>query len=82
MTGAFDQEETNTVGFARCEEKLPAVGHFYLPVVPGTATVTELVSGETTARLVLTTAGDDDCASFLRMSMHLQLRLALLPVLL
>ena len=41
----------------------PAVGHFYLPGLPGATTITELVPGQTTARLVLTTMGRDDCAS-------------------
>ncbi len=40
----------------------PAVGHFYLPGLPGATTITELVPGQTTARLVLTTMGRDDCA--------------------
>ena len=41
----------------------PAVGHFYLPGLPGAITITELVPDQTTARLVLTTMGRDDCAS-------------------
>ena len=40
-----------------------AVGHFYLPGLPGATTITKLVPGQTTARLVLTTMGRDDCAS-------------------
>ena len=46
----------NVVGY-------PAAGHFYLPGLPGATTITELVPGQTTARLVLTTMGHDDCAS-------------------
>ena len=41
----------------------PATGHFYLPGLLGATTITELVPGQTTARLVLTTMGRDDCAS-------------------
>ena len=41
----------------------PATGHFYLPGLPGATTITELVFGQTTARLVLTTTGYGDCAS-------------------
>ena len=41
----------------------PATGHFYLPGLPGATTITELVPGQTTARLVLTTMGYGDCAS-------------------
>ena len=41
----------------------PAAGHFYLPGLPGATTITELVPGQTTARLVLTTMGYGDCAS-------------------
>ena len=41
----------------------PVAGHFYLPGLPGVPTITKLVSGQTTARLVLTTMGRDDCAS-------------------
>ncbi len=40
----------------------PAVGHFYLPGLPGATTITELVPGQTTARLVLMIMGHDDCA--------------------
>ena len=40
----------------------PAVGHFYLPGLPGATTITELVPGQTTARLVLAIMGHDDCA--------------------
>ena len=40
----------------------PAAGHFYLPGLPGATTITELVSGQTTARLVLMIMGHDDCA--------------------
>ncbi len=40
-----------------------AAGHFYLPGLPGATTITELVPGQTTARLVLTTMGYGDCAS-------------------
>ncbi len=39
-----------------------AAGHFYLPSLPGATTVTELVPGQTTARLVLAIMGHDDCA--------------------
>ena len=41
----------------------PAAGHFYLPGLSGATTITELVPGQTTARLVLTTMGYGDCAS-------------------
>ncbi len=41
----------------------PAAGHFYLPILPGETTITVLVPGQTTARLVLTTKGYGDCAS-------------------
>ena len=41
----------------------PAAGHFYLPGLSGATTITELVLGQTTARLVLTTMGYGDCAS-------------------
>ena len=41
----------------------PAAGHFYLPGLPGVPTITKLVPGQTTARLVLTTMGYGDCAS-------------------
>ena len=41
----------------------PVAGHFYLPGLPGVPTITKLVPGQTTARLVLTTMGRDDCAS-------------------
>ena len=41
----------------------PAAGHFYLPGLPGATTITELVPGQTTARLVLTTMGYGACAS-------------------
>ncbi len=40
----------------------PAAGHFYLPGLPGATTITELVPGQTTARLVLMIMGHDDCA--------------------
>ena len=40
-----------------------AAGHFYLPGLPGVPTITKLVPGQTTARLVLTTLGYGDCAS-------------------
>ena len=46
----------NVVGY-------PAAGHFYLPGLSGATTITELVPGQTTARLVLTTMGYGDCAS-------------------
>ncbi len=41
----------------------PATGHFHLPGLPGTTTITELVPGQTTARLVLATMRRDGCAS-------------------
>ena len=41
----------------------PAAGHFYLPGLPGATTITELVPGQTTARLVLAIMGYGDCAS-------------------
>ena len=41
----------------------PVAGHFYLPDLPGVPTITKLMPGQTTARLVLTTMGRDDCAS-------------------
>ena len=41
----------------------PAAAYFYLPGLPGVPTITELVPGQTTARLVLTTMGRGDCAS-------------------
>ena len=40
----------------------PAAGHFYLPGLPGATTITDLVPGQTTARLVLAIMGHDDCA--------------------
>ena len=40
-----------------------AAGHFYLPGLPGATTITELVPGQTTARLVLAIMGHDDCAN-------------------
>ncbi len=40
----------------------PAAGHFYLPGLPGATTITDLVPGQTTARLVLMVMGHDDCA--------------------
>ncbi len=40
-----------------------AAAYFYLPGLPGATTITELVPGQTTARLVLTTMGYGDCAS-------------------
>ncbi len=40
----------------------PAAGHFYLPGLPGATTITDLVPGQTTARLVLAIMGRDDCA--------------------
>ena len=39
-----------------------ATGHFYLPGLPGATTITKLVPGQTTARLVLAIMGHDDCA--------------------
>ncbi len=41
----------------------PAAAYFYLPGLPGATTITELVPGQTTARLVLATMGHDGCAS-------------------
>ena len=41
----------------------PAAGHFYLPGLSGATTITELVPGQTTARLVLAIMGYGDCAS-------------------
>ena len=41
----------------------PVAGHFYLPGLPGATTITELVPGQTTARLVLAIMGYGDCAS-------------------
>ncbi len=40
----------------------PAAGHFYLPGLSGATTITALVPGQTTARLVLAFMGHDDCA--------------------
>ncbi len=39
-----------------------AAAYFYLPGLPGATTITELVPGQTTARLVLAIMGHDDCA--------------------
>ncbi len=36
--------------------------YFYLPGLPGATTITKLVPGQTTARLVLAIMGHDDCA--------------------
>ncbi len=41
----------------------PAAAYFHLPGLPGATTITELVPGQTTARLVLATMGHDGCAS-------------------
>ena len=40
----------------------PVAAYFYLPGLSGATTITKLVPGQTTARLVLTTMGRDDCA--------------------
>ncbi len=41
----------------------PAAAYFYLPGLPGATTITELVPGQTTVRLMLAIIGHDDCAS-------------------